>query len=857
MALGVSAAVMAPAFAAAAPPPVPSGAYETAGTRGQWYELRLPAAAPQGIVLAFHGGGWEAVGPGLVRGLSGYRGGELERKWRARGFITVTSTYRAHAPGFTDVVTVYDQLHARYPQLPIGAYGQSAGAHLAMLLGAARELAFVVSDAGPTDWATWKSTYPCFNKNCSGVATVNGQSTASLGAWWVDDKVVKAFGAASDPAPNLNDYDVAPNYDATHGPDPFLIYGRRALPSDPAHTQLADERPLDGPFGNAYVDSDNDGATTGDQLESDIHVTQQQGVLLKNRVGARAILRTLPKGSVPWVHGPVDGAAAAAAYNEMIDWTVAHAAAAAPAPAVAERQNVGLANLDNQPVGTYAVRACNAAPGHSGVFATGAWEPSVSDVAGIDAVESGCSTEGSAVTAGEGMQMRTEPLATGVIARDAASSMTFRAPPGTTISSYGASYHGARSSNVWEMSLVARDAAGAATTLTRCDAAAPCTSTLANDLVPPGTTSATDGPYPPRTFTPPTGTVSLTWQLACRAAGGCPGGSSGNAKHLNQQAFLNVYASAVYISDPTGPPAPTLTGDFGDGLPHKGALSGTVEAGDAAGIRSIEATFAGKTQTTTLDCDYSRPRPCPATASLPLSGDTAGLPEGSQPVAITVTDGSGRVTAGAGAVTIQNITPVVFAASAPPPRRPNPFASGHGREQLASCSTGPSVIAAALSGRRLKVTAVAAARLAGKRAALRIEGRTLATATIGAGGVVSVQRQLRPHDLGTAFTISAGGRSSPRIAVRAPVTLSARRTGKRVRLSGTVRRGGRRVEIQRLVACGRWRTIASAKTSKSRRFGADIGAGTAPGGAYRARVVASRSVARLVGSRATSIVAVT
>jgi hypothetical protein len=855
-AVAVSAGAVAPACALAAPPPVPVEAYRTAGTRAEWYELRLPATAPQGIVLAFHGGGWEAVGPGLVRGLSGYRGGELERKWRARGFITVNSSYRAHAPGFTDVVAVYDQLHARYPQLPIGAYGQSAGAHLALLLGAARELAFVVSDAGPTDWATWKSTYPCFHKNCAEIAKVNGQGVASLGAWWVDEKVVKAFGAASDPAPNLDDYNVAPNYDATHGPDPFLIYGRRALPSDPTHTQIADETPLDGPFGNAYIDGDSDGATTADQLESDMHTTQQQGVLLKNRVGARAILRTLPKGSVPWVHGPVDGAAAAAAYDEMIAWTVTHAAAAAPAAAVPEQPNLGLENLPDQPVGTYVVRGCNAAPGGSGVFATGQWKPSVSDVAGIDAVDSGCSTGQSADTAGEGMQMRTEPSSTATIPRDAAAAMTISAPAGTTISSYGVIYHGSRSSNVWEMSLVARDAAGATTSLARCAAAAPCASTLSNDLVTPGTTSATNGPYPPQTFTVPAGTVALTWQLACRAAG-CPGGSSGNPTNLNQQAFLNVYTSAVYINDPAAPPAPALTGDFGDGRPHKGPLAGAVEAGDpGAGVRRIEATFAGKTQTATLDCDYSRAQPCPATASLALSGDTAGLPEGSQPVAVTVTDGSGRVTSSAGAVTVQNITPVVFVRAASVGRR-NPFASGTGREQLASCSTGPSVIAAALSGRRLKLTAVAAARLEGKRATLNIGGRTLATATIGAGGVVRVQRRLRPRELAGAYTVSAGGRSGPRLAVRAPVTLSARRAGKRIRLSGAVRRGGRRVEIQRLVACGRWRTVATVNTSKSRTFRSQVGTGAAPGGAYRARVVAPRSLARLIGMRAISVVAVT
>jgi hypothetical protein len=855
-AVAVLAAAVAPAAAVAAPPPVSAGAYTSAGTREAWYELRLPAGAPQGIVLAFHAGGWEAVGPEPVRELSGYRSGELQRKWRARGFITVTSSYRPGADGFTDVVSVYDQLHARYPQLPIGAYGQSAGGHLALLLGAARQLTFVVSDAGPTNWATWKSFYPCYYKNCAVVTTIDGQPFTGVGAGWVDVNVANAFGAASDPAPNLEDYDAAPNYDATHGPDPFLIYGRRALPGDPA-VQIADGSPTDGSSRNAYIDVDNNIATLADQLEADLVVPQQQGILLANRVGSRATLRTLPKGTVPWVHGHVDGAAAATVYDEMVGWSVARAAASAPAPPVPERQNLGLANLPDQPLGTYVVRGCNAAPNRSGVFATGAWTPSLIDVAGIDAAESGCSTRESAVSAGEGMQMRTEPSASGAIAQNAAAAMTFSAPPGTTISSYGASYHGARTSNTWEMSLAARNAAGASTTLAGCAAAAPC-ATRANDFITPETTNATSGPYPPQTFGVPAGTVALTWQLACRAAVGCPGGSSGNATYFNQHAFLNVYASAVFVNDAVDPALPGLTGDFGDARPHRGRLTGTAEASDTgAGVRRIEATFAGRTQATTLDCDYSRPRPCPATASLPISGDTTGLPEGGQPVAVTVTDGSGRSTTATGAVTVQNIEPVVFVAAASPPSLSlNPFASGRGREQLASCSTGPSVIAATLAGRRLKVTAVASARLAGKRATLKVGAGTRASATIGADGSVRLERQLRRSELSAAFSVNAGGRSSPRLAVRGLLTLSTRRMGNRIRLSGSVRRGGRRVEIQRLVACGRWRRVTTVNTSKTGRFRADVAAAAPSGGAYRARIAAPRALTRALGPRATSLVAV-
>jgi hypothetical protein len=130
------------------------------------------------------------------------------------------------------------------------------------------------------------------------------------------------------------------------------------------------------------------------------------------------------------------------------------------------------------------------------------------------------------------------------------------------------------------------------------------------------------------------------------------------------------------------------------------------------------------------------------------------------------------------------------------------------------------------------------------------------SATIGADGIVRLQRQLRRSELPAAFSVSAGGRSSPRLAVRGLLTLSTRRMGNRIRLSGSVRRGGRRVEIQRLVGCGRWRRVTTVNTSKSGRFRADVAAAAAFGGAYRARVAAPRALARSLGPRATSLVAV-
>ena len=846
--------VLAAQPAGAAPPQPPANAYETAGTRAAWYELRLPTGEPRGIVLAFHGGGWLGVSPGLVRGLSAYRSGDLARRWRAKGFITVYSSYTAGEPGWTDVVAVYDQLHSRYPDLPIGAYGQSAGAHLALLLGAARPLAFVVSDAGPADWATWKSTYPCFLRNCGPVALV--ENAVGIGAWWIDTRLPQVFGAASDPPPNLNAYDVSPNYDETHGPSPFLIYGRRARTSDP-FTQIPDGTPADAPSGNAYIDADNDANTTADQLEADNLVTQQQGVFLARRVGPRAVLRTLPKGLVAWVHGFVDGSTAATVYDEMVEWTAARAAEAPVAGGA--KPNLGLPQLPGLPVGTYSVTSCNGAPGRSGVLSTGAWVPALPDVNELDASEAGCSTAGSAQTPVEGMQLRAQPAAAGSIAQDASVAMTFTAPPGTTITRYGAAYHGARASDAWDISLVAR---GASTpvTLAACAAGGPC-ATHANDLVAPGTTNATSGPYPAQTFDVPAGTTSLTWRLACKRLGGCEGGSSADPNHANQQAFVNVYAGAVFIEDP-GDPVATLTGDFADGLPHRGGLVGAVQASDTgAGVRQIDVTFAGETQSLRLGCDHGRPRPCPAAHSLALARDTGALGEGPQPVTVTVVDGSGRTATSSGSVLVGDapLAPIALPSSDPPlPPLADPFATGRGVQQLASCSTEPAPISYTLKARRLSVVAVVARRLAGATATLHAGARRVAGATVTADGQVRLMATLRSAELGGTFTVRAGGRASGRLPVRALVTLSARQTGRTVRLRGRVARGGgRRVQLQRLVACGRWSTLRAVRARRTGQFTAAVPAGRAPGGVYRARVVAGAGVARKLGSRVASRVAVT
>jgi acetyl esterase/lipase len=116
----------------------PSGAY--AGQR------------PKGVLLLFHGGGWMATGGGAVQAVRG----EADR-WRARGWRTVNSTYRACGLSVTDALALYDRVRAAYgATIPVCTMGQSAGGHLALMVALRRPggVSCVIDDAGPTDAAS-------------------------------------------------------------------------------------------------------------------------------------------------------------------------------------------------------------------------------------------------------------------------------------------------------------------------------------------------------------------------------------------------------------------------------------------------------------------------------------------------------------------------------------------------------------------------------------------------------------------------------------------------------------------------------------------------------------------------------
>ena len=147
------------------------------GPQALYYEVRMPAGTPRGVTLLFHPGAWCGASPPGARecgppenrlrddpfdgqyasAAEGRAFADMERAARAAGQITVASTYTTDAAGLGDVLATYDQAHARWPDLPISAWGSSAGAHWALMLGANRRLHAVVGEGTPADFAVWKT----------------------------------------------------------------------------------------------------------------------------------------------------------------------------------------------------------------------------------------------------------------------------------------------------------------------------------------------------------------------------------------------------------------------------------------------------------------------------------------------------------------------------------------------------------------------------------------------------------------------------------------------------------------------------------------------------------------------------
>ena len=137
-------------------PATPRGDLDTValGALPFHYEVGEPSGAyagrpPRGVLILLHGGGWVSNGGAAAQDVRG----EADR-WRARGWRTVNSSYRACGSSLTDALLLYDRVRETYGSTsPVCTFGQSAGGHLALMIAARRPggVGCVINQAGPTD----------------------------------------------------------------------------------------------------------------------------------------------------------------------------------------------------------------------------------------------------------------------------------------------------------------------------------------------------------------------------------------------------------------------------------------------------------------------------------------------------------------------------------------------------------------------------------------------------------------------------------------------------------------------------------------------------------------------------------
>lgn len=101
----------------------------------------------RGAVLVIHGGGWQATGPQTLADMDRYVG------WVTRaGWTAVSVDYRPHLQSLVDTQHLYWWTRHRYGHRPVCTLGESAGAHLALMVAVRYPSVACVVGLGAATW---------------------------------------------------------------------------------------------------------------------------------------------------------------------------------------------------------------------------------------------------------------------------------------------------------------------------------------------------------------------------------------------------------------------------------------------------------------------------------------------------------------------------------------------------------------------------------------------------------------------------------------------------------------------------------------------------------------------------------
>lgn len=284
--------------------------------------------------------------------------------------------------------------------------------------------------------------------------------------------------------------------------------------------------------------------------------------------------------------------------------------------------------------GTYAVTACNAAPGN----ANNAWVPSTTTA--------GVTNTATCPSAGERSGLLTTTVLGSTAVADTLGGLwTFTAPAGTTIASIAYDrYTGLNNGDGWNTRL----------RLSTGEEFDSCTIPFNEISCSVGSGPAGTGGQITRSGLAAT---SMTWGLLC-ATGGSGQCSAGASIH---RAWAAMYGSTVTINDPTNPSMGAASGALASTTGYRrGSVSGTLSATDATGIKQTSVYVDGvQYDATARTCDFTFVVPCSNLAGATVALSSAQISDGSHSVQLAAQDAAGNESkTPAVSMTFDNTAPV-------------------------------------------------------------------------------------------------------------------------------------------------------------------------------------------------------